>query len=446
MTDEPKRDPLDELRDANPVSSSKIRMDSDDDVSVMRESAIAKAEGDSSLPESSQRARRSGVAVGAMVTACAIAAILLIGSGPAGPGAGEAFAGEAIEAAEANPRVLVDASGWSVTNADGFDLDSGTVLFRNDEQDLTLDWYRPPEEYAVPEGEVRGELPELDQWFRFDELLCASDDGPVECGTTFGRDTEVTVLGRNAVLSERRTVTEERTSSYFSVQLPPIGRTYLTMLLRSVPEEDVGPLLDSLVQVDVETWLSALPPKTVKPLERPEVVDEMLNDVPIHESVDAEALKSEITAGSRYNVGADVTSAVACGWLDQWAVAVDRGDEAAAQEAVDAMSTSRDWDILQEMNERGGWSKTIWEYADEMERGERNALLGSSGTESAPDGSVYELRPSYATGIGCDSEQRTLREGENSSINFPDPVPVDSPTLEAQRSASPRVGKPSHSE
>ncbi|HEX2129724.1 MAG TPA: hypothetical protein VHF58_10960, partial [Solirubrobacterales bacterium] len=101
---------------------------------------------------------------------------------------------------------------------------------------------------------------------------------------------------------------------------------------------------------------------------------------------------------------------------------------------TDAMSTSRDWAILQEMEDQGGWSQVIWEYAGEMRRDERQALLGPAGTETLPDGSVYELRPSYATGIGCDSERRVLRE-EGASPKppgFPDPIPVDAPVVRAQ--------------
>lgn len=45
-----------------------------------------------------------------------------------------------------------------------------------------------------------------------------------------------------------------------------------------------------------------------------------------------------------------------------------------------------------------------------MKADDRKALLGSAGTETGPDGSVYELSPGYATGLGCESETRTLIE------------------------------------
>ncbi len=75
----------------------------------------------------------------------------------------------------------------------------------------------------------------------------------------------------------------------------------------------------------------------------------------------------------------------------------------------EAMSGSREWPILKEMADEGGWAQVVWEYSRDMERNDREALLGTSGTETI-DGKTYELSPSYATGLGCDSEKRILRE------------------------------------
>jgi hypothetical protein len=169
-------------------------------------------------------------------------------------------------------------------------------------------------------------------------------------------------------------------------------------------------VVDSIYSADVDTWLAALPPEVVRPVEDRAAVDSMLDGLPIPGSVDVGQVRSLSLALSRYQLGAKVTGAVACGWLDQWAAAVKDGDGASAREAIDAMATSHDWPILREMEDQGGWSQVVWEYAREMENDNRGALLGMAGTETTPDGRVYELRPAYATGLGCDSEQRTLRD------------------------------------
>jgi len=244
------------------------------------------------------------------------------------------------------------------------------------------------------------------------------------------RSTEIEVLGEIALLFEQRTVYSGHQSSSFQVNLPPSGRTTVSLYVSSISRPALLDVLGSLHRTDVETWLAALPRQVVEPLERPEVVDEMLADVPIPASVDIEALKEEATAGTRYQLGARVTGVVACGWLDQWAAAIDSGDSAASNEATDAMQTSRDWAILREMKEQGGWSQTVWQYAGEMRRGEREALLGTSGTDEYPDGSVYERSPSYATGLGCDSERLTLVR-ESNGLTRPSggrAVPVDVPS------------------
>ena len=169
-------------------------------------------------------------------------------------------------------------------------------------------------------------------------------------------------------------------------------------------------IVGSLHSTDVETWLAALPPEIVRPVDNAATVDRMLEGIPIPDSVDPDQLRSLDLALTRYQLGAKVTGAVGCGWLDQWAAAIRTGDDASAQQAIDAMATSRDWAILREMEDQGGWSQVVWEYAREMANDNRGALLGVAGTETTPDGRVYEISPSYATGLGCDSMRRTLRD------------------------------------
>lgn len=432
MSRQPKPDPIQVLRDLNPASAHELRagMAGDEHRAAARRAVELAARGggepehgydDVGVARRTAPSRRSLLAATALTLAGAIAAIVLLGGSSVGPGEQPAFAQSAVEVAEGNPRLLVGAPGWSVTYANEFEPDQGQIDFSNGGETFTVDW--APAEYYSDPLDASGSEP--GQWYRSTAVGCLTESGdPIDCATYFRYD-EVSVLGVAATLHESRTVIEgEEPRSSFSVALPPEESVYVQVHANSMPRARFLGLLDSLYATDVETWLGALPAETVQPLERPEVVDEMLAGVPVPPTVDVEELKGEPAALNRYHLGAAVTAAVACGWLDQWAAAVDTGDTVRADEAIAAMSTSREWPILEEMAPQGGWSQTIWQYAGELQRGERAALLGSSGTEGLSDGRVYELSPSYASGLGCESERRTLREGESSLRKVPsEPVP-----------------------
>jgi hypothetical protein len=113
----------------------------------------------------------------------------------------------------------------------------------------------------------------------------------------------------------------------------------------------------SIRRVDVNSWLSALPKSVVQPYARASSVESMLADIPVHPSVDVKELKASPNVRDRYQLGAEVTSAVSCAWISQWVVAFNDGDDAAAREAVDAMTTARDWTVLHEMNDEGGLAR-----------------------------------------------------------------------------------------
>ena len=86
--------------------------------------------------------------------------------------------------------------------------------------------------------------------------------------------------------------------------------------------------------------------------------------------------------GDRYHFGAAVTGAVTCRWIQQYATAVDASDDAAATEASDALGTSRDWDVLREMDAEGDYPEVVWEISRDVVRG--------------------DVPAEYAQGLGCD--------------------------------------------
>jgi hypothetical protein len=365
----------------------------------------------------------------AVAVAATFVLIAVLSSDGTGPGEEPAFAKEAIAVAEGNPRLLVEADGWSVDNAGEFEVDEGNIDFVNGDESLRIDWesaryyyefeipkqgldaWSPPQETTCSEEAEFGEkIPRNER-----DGMIVTEEGEriplrsVDC-TMRSRVSEVSFLDQQVrvVETEQRVDGEPPTSS-FELQLPPSKGIYIYISASGMSADRFYDVLASVHPTDVDTWLGALPADVVRPVDRAETVEGMLKGLPIPPEVDVDALEQEPGALDRYQLGAKVSGAVACAWLDRWAEGVRTGDEAAMARATEAMSGSRDWPILQEMAKEGGYAQVVWEYAREMANGDREALLGSSGTETV-DGKTYELGPSYATGLGCDSEKRTLRD------------------------------------
>lgn len=265
------------------------------------------------------------------------------------PAGGEEPARRQVEGA---PLLLVGHGGWRVSRADQYDATIGEITFTNGERELELNW-RPASDHEA---------------FVADRAREAADEWDVEIARRHGKlfryegTTDFTTLWRDGDLSlELRGVF-------------PTVHAY-----RAVA--------DTLDRVDEEAWMAALPQDAVPPAERPAVVDEMLSDVPVHPDVDVARLKQSRTVSDRHQLGARVTAAVACAWIEQWV----EGDVSDRREAVDAMATARRWSILREMERDGAWSEAVWEYADAM-----------AGDGRVAGGSPMTLGESYRNGLGCD--------------------------------------------
>jgi hypothetical protein len=250
--------------------------------------------------------------------------------GPVAPASGGDHEPEARQT-EGTPLLLIGHAGWRVSRADQYTSTEGEMTFTNGEREMSLTW-RP----AGTHGD-----------FLEDRAAEAAETWDVEIARRHGKlfryegTTDFTAMWRDGELSlELRGVF-------------PDVHAY-----RAVAQ--------TLDRVDEDTWLAALPDDTVTPEERAAVVDEMLADVPVHPSVRVDDLRRSDTVSDRYQLGARVSGAVACAWIEQWVRATARGDESAAATAVDAMETSRRWAILREMESQGGWSEVVWEYADAL--------------------------------------------------------------------------------
>lgn len=158
-------------------------------------------------------------------------------------------------------------------------------------------------------------------------------------------------------------------------------------------DEQFVAALTSLAVVDPATFDAAAGTDgVVTSADRAAFVEGLLADVPLPPGFDAEQLASADGANVRYQEIARVSGAVACGWLDIWFDATETGDDATARQAADALATSADWTMLDEIADEGGWAQSVWEYAD--------SVNGGAGiiTGNGPTAPTRELAES---GLGC---------------------------------------------
>lgn len=129
-------------------------------------------------------------------------------------------------------------------------------------------------------------------------------------------------------------------------------------------QQQVIDLVAGATVVDPDTWQAALSDAVVAPNRRGEVIDQLLTNVPLPPAFDLTKLTAPST-DDRYQLIAEVSAAVACGWIDEWFTADAAGDIARRDQAAAALATSHDWAMLQEITDHGAWAEAaIWSYAD----------------------------------------------------------------------------------
>lgn len=258
-----------------------------------------------------------------------------------------------IVVADETQWLLVDLPGWEVVRADESSVDRGEMTFFNGQNALDLTW-RP-----------------VDQHESYLADRAASAEPPQQ----------VTVNGQPATMFQY------------------VGTTDFTTLWldgsRSFEARGEFPdsasyeaVVAALTSVDVVTWLNAMPEAVVRGDDRELVVAAMLSDIPQPDRFDIADLALETDINDRYQLGARVTGAVACQWIEQWLEAGTVGD--AAAEAVAAMGTARNWSILIEMTESGAYPEVLWEYGDAM-----------AGDGTVMGGRVLTVEESYQDALGC---------------------------------------------
>jgi len=249
-----------------------------------------------------------------------------------------------VSFAERAPRLLVGEQGWMVIAAEEFDNATGEMTFAND----------PDAFNATPgPGTYWIALNWNPAHTHSDQLQDRSEGAD--------RSWHLTIDGYQATLFEH-----EGTA--------PIGRTFYALWragehsleLRSdvIPSKDTfKKIVESLHVVDVDTWLSALPATVIEPHERRDAIDEIVADIPVPANVDLGALarRDVVTNSLTY----EVTTTIACGWVEEWVDATRSGDQQTRQQAVDALVSARKWRALSRP-EAGQYKTYVFDVADAM--------------------------------------------------------------------------------
>jgi hypothetical protein len=320
--------------------------------------------GDRVALETGARPRQRRAALGL----AAVAVLLVAGGWLRGSGSGghPEFAAAAIRVAEANPRLLVTAPGWKIVRADEFETYSGELTFSDGSRRFEVHWY-PAKYYG--------------QYLRDRADVSTPERG--------------TLLGQTAT-------TVDYSREEYATMLSPQGSVFIEVRGRLGTRSAYDEILNSLRAVDVDTWLEAMPPSTVRPEARSGAVDRLLRGMLLPPGFDAAALKSEDSIADKSSLAVKVGNAIACGWVESWIAARASGDEAAARRAVEAMSSSDEWPLVRET--KVPWFSNYAIVAHQMRAGELNR--GYAAYETRTDGSTFGFGPAWKLTLGCPGTYR----------------------------------------
>jgi hypothetical protein len=229
--------------------------------------------------------------------------------------------------------LLIGEPGWEITNVYGFGAAEGTIVYAKGDLSLDVTWYQADyyAGYYQDRLEVSAPAPgAVDGW-----------NGDVF--TYSESDWELMLRPRNGVFAGLRT-SGPWTRAGFDAVLAATDR------------------------VGAQTWLHALPADTVTPPEVDRAAQQVLAGVPLPPGFEAHALAIP-GVNDPYQFGAQVIGRVGCGWIDEWTRAKKDGDAAAAGRAATALTSSRDWPALKNMQAEGGYSESFWDLADRVAAG-----------------------------------------------------------------------------
>jgi hypothetical protein len=242
------------------------------------------------------------------------------------------------------PRVVLSRPGWRLDYADEQSVQDGKLCFASPSADSSSS-------ASEPTAEIHWRRGDLSSWL-------ADRRASAPTATT------MPVLGVVAHVCRR-----PHDGLHTIVALWELDDRVFEFRARVVDLDAFAVLLDSLRRIEESEWLSALPPDVVKPADHEAIVTAMLRAVTVPPGFEPNTIKGVGLVKDRYQFGVLVAGTVACTWFQRWSQARRRGDSAGMQEAIDAMSTAKDWPVLREMAKKGAYPEVLKRFAEAMPSG-----------------------------------------------------------------------------
>lgn len=257
-----------------------------------------------------RRARRL-VALTGLVAAAAVGVSVLV-SVQGDDGDRVAWAAEAIALADDTPRLLIDADGWRVEEADQLVPERGNMFFTKGDREVRLEWSTEWDLAAiVANREENGH-----EW---EPAVVAGHEA---MAFNLGEDTRATFWQHGDAVVE-----------ILTWQLP-------------MDDDEYAALLAAVTQVDAETWLSALPGTVVRPDDTAAVIDELLAGITLPPG---STITEPAGAITRTQLAGVVEADARCAWIEEWIRGTDAGDTAAVNAAAAALDGASDWPVQSEV-------------------------------------------------------------------------------------------------
>jgi hypothetical protein len=288
-------------------------------------------------PRSAPRARGRLVVCLALSAAAVIAAMSLGGVFSAGRPA-IAWAAELVHFAEASPLVLLEQPGWQVNYANEDSANEGEIHFAGP---------------ASAEAALYWRSGSLTSWM-------ADRAASADLTTT------ASVLGTTAHVYQ---YAGGRPGDEDITALWEYGGSVLEFRTGIADVAAFEALLGSLRQVDVNTWLSALPSSVVTTAGRTAAIASMLQGVALPPGFDPSTVTGSGLTSDRYQLGATVVGTVACTWFKRWSDGRASGNASEVQQAIAALATAKDWPIINQMSSEGAYPQVLEAFAAAMPSG-----------------------------------------------------------------------------
>lgn len=268
--------------------------------------------------------RRRRLVQGVGVAAAATTAVAL-GLGPALHLSTPSFLGSpGTTSTDGGEYVALDVAGWAATYVSD-EPGLREVQYQNDGAELDITEY-PSSEYAS----------------------YVADRQDVSAGRA------LQVLGTSA------TTWAYAADDHTAIRSPEAGH-FIEVRGTGMDEPAYRSLLARLALTDAAGFGRALPPGTVTPTNHDAAINRLLRGVdkpPGFTAADVDLSGFN----DAYQATAQVAGQVGCAWLDVYA----GGSNADQQAAIAAFDGSRDWPLLQDIADEGGYSSVFWSMADRL--------------------------------------------------------------------------------